>query len=225
MSTVRLKASHLRGTTAIKVCNLVMQEVEKAMIQFYREHIPNIIAPDKDYSRLPMVRLFNQSDLVSFIQPGPGARHSCGSIYSSSPVENFLHPKGKDFILLFDDTLRIDIKWEVEPYEYKYVPYAASWTSVEISMICLDRQKFLDALHIEPDTKIPPYVDILGNTIHIGDVVCITARDTTQLFLDKVKSLTPYSIVLENGRSISYNSEYNNKIVVVSNLPSKLLKK
>jgi hypothetical protein len=225
MNTVRLKASHLRGTTAVKVCNLIMQEVEKVMIQFYREHIPNIIIQDNDYSLLPMVRLFNQSDLVSFLQPWRDAHHSCGYIYSSSPVESFLHPKGKDFILLFDDTLRIDIKWDTEKYEYKYIPYASSWTGVEVSMICLDRQKLLDALHIEPDTKIPAYVDIVGNPIHIGDVVCITTRDTTRLFLDKVKNLTPYSIVLENGRSISYKAEYDNKIVVISDLQSNLLKK
>ena len=212
----KLKISHVRGKLAITICAKLTEAVEKAIYDFYTEHIPGIVSPMKDRMVAPTIRFYNQSDLISFLQPWRQGRSTSGSVYSSVFVEDLPYPKISDIILLFDDTIRIDIEWTAEQYNYKYVSGAASSFDVEISIICLDRQKFLDSLGIEPELEIPQYVDILGNPVSIGDIICITSRDTTQLYLDKVKNLTPYSIVLENGRSITHKTGYENKLVVVS---------
>ena len=216
MSTGKLKVSHLRGATAIKVCAKVSQVLKDAIKSFYKEHISNLITGDNDQF-FPLITITNQSDLVNFLKPWQDGKKTSGHVYSSTPVEQFPQRKFNDFILLFDDTIRIEFELSAEKYEYKYVPFACTWVSVYIHAICIDRQKFLDALDIEPELDIPEYVDILGNRIYVGDIVCITARETTQLYIDKVKKLTPYSIVLENGGSIAHKSGYDNRIVVVNN--------
>ena len=48
--------------------------------------------------------------------------------------------------------------------------------------------------------------------LHVGENVLVS------LYLDKVKKLTPRSIVLENGTNIRYQPEYENKLVIVSDL-------
>jgi hypothetical protein len=50
----------------------------------------------------------------------------------------------------------------------------------------------------------------------IGDIVCVSCRDAARLYIDKVKNLTPYSIVLENGRCITRKTGYDNELVVVT---------
>lgn len=214
-NTGKLKISHVRGKIATRICVMLTEAVEKALNDFYVEHIPNIVSPHANRLVVPMFRFYNQSDIVGFLQPWGSGRTTAGSIYSRTPVNELPHRKIKDFILLFDDTIRIDIEWTSEEYEYKYVPMAASSIDVHVSMICLDRQKFLDSLHIEPDLEIPKYVDIIGNIVHEGDVICVSAHEGTRLYLDKVKKLTPYSITTENGKTIKYDADYSNKLVVI----------
>lgn len=216
MSTGKLKISHIRGATAVKACTKVSQVMKDAIIAFYKEHIPNIVTGGDDTNLLPVITMSNQSELVSFLKPWRDGKEIIGRVYSSTPVEQFPQPKFKDFILLFNDTLRIEFELTAEKYDYKYVPFACTWVGVRIHAICLDRQKFLDALDIEPELEIPEYVDILGNPVSVGDIVCITARETARLYIDKVKKLTPYSIVLENGGSIVNNPGYDNRLVVVT---------
>lgn len=214
MST-RLKISNVRGGTAIKICNLLTAAVEDALCSYYVQHIPGIISPDDERAIVPVIRFHNQSDLIGFLQPWGNGRETCGTIYSSVPYEHLPYRGIKDFILLFDDTIRIDIKWTSEKYEYRYIPKAVSSIHVEISMVCLDRQKFLDALHMEPDTEIPSYMDITGRRVHEGDVICISRHEGTRLYLDKVKRITQYSIITEDGRHIKHEPGYENKLVVI----------
>ena len=222
-STGKLKISQVRGKIATRICVILTEAVEKAINDFYVDHIPQMVSP-REHLVVPMIRFYNQSDVIRFLQPWGLGRSTAGSIYSRTPVENLPHRKLKDFILLFDDTIRIDIEWTSEKYEYKYVPMASSTTDVHVSMICLDRQKFLDSLHIEPDLEIPKYVDIVGNIIHEGDVICVSGHDGTSLYLDKVKKLTPYSITTDNGKVIKYDVNYSNKLVVINDSKSNLSK-
>lgn len=215
MSTGKLKISHLRGTTAVKVCIKISQVIKDAITSFYKEHIPNLITGDDGDRFLPLITITNQAELIRFLEPSRGGKTLRGSIYSSTPVEQLPYQKLNESILLFNDTICIEFKWTAEKYNYKYVPQAASWIGVDIQVTCLDRQKFLDSLDIEPELEIPRYVDILGKPVSVGDIICVSSMDTTRLYLDKVKKLTPYSIVLENGGSIAYKSGYENKLVVI----------
>ena len=225
MSTGKLKITHLHGATSKKVCVFISQILKDTIKSFYKEHIPNLITGDDDqfFPRitednedrfLPLITITNQAELIRFLRPSSDGKKISGSVYSSAPVEQFPQQKFNDFILLFNDTVRIDFECTVEKYNYKYVPRAASWIKVNIHVICLDRQKFLDSLNIEPELNVPQYVDILGKPVSVGDIICVSSMNTARLYLDKVKKLTPYSIVLENGGVIAYKSGYENKLVV-----------
>jgi len=216
MSTGKLKISHVRGSTAVKVCAKVSQVMKDAMTAFYKEHVPGLITGGEDARLLPWIIMSNQSDLTSFLQPWRDGKEIIGRVYSSTPVEQFPQQKFNDFILLFNDTVRVDFECTVEKYDYPYVPLAVSWVLVKAHAVCLDRQKFLDSLDIELELEIPKYVDILGNPVSIGDIVCVSCRDAARLYIDKVKNLTPYSIVLENGRCITHKTGYDNELVVVT---------
>lgn len=211
ISTGKLRISHVRGKIATRICGMLTEAIENALMNFYKEHIPQIVSE----IMLPMIRFDNQSDITYFLKPRCNERTVSGYIYSSTRVENLPYRKLNDFILLFDDTIRIDIKWTSEKYEYNHVPMAVSKTEVYISIICLDRQKFLDSLHIEPDLEIPKYVDILDNVVHEGDIICVSEHEGARLYLDRVKKLTPYSITTDNGKVIKYDDECSNKLVVI----------
>lgn len=211
ISTGKLKISHVRGKIATNICGMLTEAIENALMNFYKVHIPQIVPK----IMLPMIRFDNQSDITYFLKPQGNERTVSGRIYSSIPVENLPYQKLDDFILLFDDTIRIDIKWTSDKYEYNHVPMAVSKTEVYISIICLDRQKFLDSLHIEPDLEIPKYVDILDNVVHEGDIICVSEHEGSRLYLDRVKKLTPYSITTDNGKVIKYDDECSNKLVVI----------
>lgn len=213
MSTNKLKISHLRGVTSKKVCVLISQILKDTIKSFYKEHIPNLITGDDDQF-FPMITITNQEELIRFLRPSSDGKKINGSVYSSTPVEQLPYQKLNESILLFNDTIRVKFEWIAEKYIYKYVPRAASWIKVNIHVTCLDRQKFLDSLNIEPELNVPQYVDILGKPVSVGDIICVSSMNTARLYLDKVKKLTPYSIVLENGGVITYKAGYENKLVV-----------
>lgn len=227
MSTGKLKISHLRGATSKKVYEFVSRILKGTIKSFYKEHIPNLITGDDDqfFPRItednedwffPLITITNQTELIRFLQPSSDGKKINGSVYSSAPVEQLPYQKLNESILLFNDSIRVKFEWTAEKYNYKYIPHAASWIKVNIHVSCLDRQKFLDSLDIEPELNIPQYIDILGNPVSVGDIICISSMNTPQLFLDKVKKLTPYSIVLENGGRITHKPGYDNRLVVVT---------
>lgn len=225
MSTGKLKITHLHGATSKKVCVFISQILKDTIKSFYKEHIPNLITGDDDqfFPRitednedrfLPLITITNQAELIRFLRPSSDGKQLRGNVYSSTPVEQLPYQKLNESVLLFNDTIRVKFEWTAEKYNYKYVPRAASWIKVNIHVICLDRQKFLDSLNIEPELNVPQYVDILGKPVSVGDIICVSSMNTVRLYLDKVKKLTPYSIVLENGGVIVYKSGYENKLVV-----------
>ena len=160
-------------------------------------------------------RITNQSDLKFFINKGRLVWNT--NWWVSEVTATHKDNVVEDFTLMFNDSVRLDVSAE---YKGKLTHYNCTNTYyVRVIVTILDEQMFLDSLGVQPVKDPPRYVDILGNVVHVGDVVVISGHTGARLYLDKVKKLTPRSIVLENGTNIRYQSGYENKLVVVSDLP------
>lgn len=214
---MKLKKSHLTGQTAIQVANIITQEFEKIIPEFISSIIGQPITPKECYiraDRLLYPTITTQSTLKYFINKG---RYVWSTNWWVREV-TATHKDGKveDFTLMFDDSVRLDVCAE---YRGKPATWKTDTYYVKVTLTILDEQKFLDSLGVQPVKDPPRYVDILGNVAHVGDVVVMSGHTGARLYLDKVKKLTPRSIVLENGTNIRYQPEYENKLVVVSGLP------
>lgn len=213
MNTSKLKVSDIRGTTAIKVVSKFNTIVKGAIYEFYRNHIPGVMV---DGIPCITVHVDNQSDMTRLLRSQ--TQINFGSVLSSFPIKDAKNVD--DFILIFDDTVRIDFKGEPTVYFHRWNP-SKIWELVKtrynmnIKLTILDKQGFLDALDIIPDKSIPKYVDITGKPIHEGDVICVSSGEGSRLYLDKVKKLTPYSITTDNGKVIKNHIGYKNELVVI----------
>lgn len=215
---MKLKKSHLTGQTAIQAANIITQEFEKIIPEFIASIIGPSITPKECYIRADRLLhpvITTQSTLKYFINKG---RYVWSTNWWVTKVTaTHKDDKVEDFTLMFNDSVRLDVS-----AEYKGKPIAWDGTDtyyVRVIVTILDEQMFLDSLGVQPVKDPPRYVDILGNVVHVGDVVVMSGHTGARLYLDKVKKLTPRSIVLENGTNIRYQSEYENKLVVVSGLP------
>lgn len=215
---MKLKKSHLTGQTAIQAANIITQEFEKVIPEFIASVIGPSITPKECHvsnNRLLHPVITNRSDLKYFINKG---RYEwCTNWWVAKVIATHKDDNVEDFTWMFNDSVRLDVI-----AEYKGNPVAWNGTDtyyVHVIVTILDEQKFLDSLGIQPVKDPPRYVDILGNVVHVGDVVVISGHTGARLYLDKVKKLTPRSIVLENGTNIPYRVDYDNRLVVVSDLP------
>lgn len=215
---MKLKKSHLTGQTAIQAANIITQEFEKIIPEFIASIIGPSITPKECYIRADRLLhpvITNQSDLKFFINKGRYVWNT--NWWVDKVTATHKDDKVEDFTLMFNDSVRLDVS-----AEYKGNPIAWNGTDtyyVRVIVTILDEQMFLDSLGVQPVKDPPRYVDILGNEVHVGDIVVISGHTGARLYLDKVKKLTPRSIVLENGTNIRYQPEYKNKLVVVSGLP------
>ena len=215
---MKLKKSHLTGQTAIQAANIITQEFEKVIPGFISDLIGPAINPKECYvraDRLLHPTVYNQASLRLFINKGRLVWNTNWWVdkVTATHKNNIV----EDFTLMFNDSVRLDVR-----AEYKGKPICWPGTDtyyVQVIVTILDEQMFLDSLGVQPVKDLPRYVDILGNVVHVGDVVVISGHTGARLYVDKVKKLTPRSIVLENGTSIRYQSGYENKLVVVSGLP------
>lgn len=214
---MRLKKSHLTGQTAIQVANIITQEFEKVIPGFISNLIGQPITPKECYVRAdrllyPVIR--TQSDIKYFINK---RCHVWGTNWWVSEV-TATHKDGKveGSTLMFNDSVRLDVCAE---YRGKPATWKTDTYYVKVIASILNEQMFLDSLGIQPVKEPPQYVDILGNEVHIGDVVVISGGTGARLYVDKVRKLTPRSIVLEGGTNIPYRVDYDNRLVVVSDLP------
>lgn len=213
---MKLKKSHLTGQTAIQAANIITNEFEKVIPEFIASIIGQPITPKECFiiaGRLLHPTITNQSTLKYFINKGRYVWHTnwlVGEIIATHKDD-----KVEGFTLMFNDSVKLDVS-----AEYKGIPATCKTHTyyVKVIITILDEQKFLDSLGIQPVKDPPRYVDILGNEVHVGDVVAMSAHTGARLYLDKVKKLTPRSIVLENGTNIRYQPEYENKLVVISDL-------
>ena len=214
---MKLKKSHLTGRTAIQAANIITQEFERVIPGFIASVIGPSITPTECYIRADRLLhpvITNQSSLKFFIDKGRLVWATNWWVDEVTAAHN--DAKVEDFTLMFNDTVRVYVRAE---YRGKPATWKVDTYYVHVVVTILDEQKFLDSLGIQPVKDPPRYVDILGNVVHVGDVVAMSAHTGARLYLDKVKKLTPRSIVLENGTNIRYQPEYENKLVVVSDLP------
>lgn len=214
---MKLKKSHLTGQTAIQAANIITQEFEKVIPEFIASIIGQPIIPKECYviaDRLLYPTITTQSTLRYFISK---ERYVwCTNWWVSEVIATHKNGTIEDFMLMFNDSVRLDVCAE---YRGKPATWKTNTYYVKVTLTILDEQMFLDSLGIQPVKDPPRYVDILGNEVHVGDMVAMSAHMGARLYLDKVKKLTPRSIVFENGTNIPYRDDYKNKLVVVSNLP------
>lgn len=213
---MKLKKSHLTGQTAIHAANIITREFEKVIPEFITSIIGQPITPKECYvraDRLLYPTITTQATLKYFINKG---RHVWSTNWWVGKV-TATHKDGKveDFTLMFDDSVRLDV---VAEYRGKPATWKTDTYYVKVIATILNEQMFLDSLGVQPVKEPPRYVDILGNEVHVGDVVVISGSMGARLYVDKVKKLTPRSIVLEGGTNIPYRADYENKLVVVSDL-------
>lgn len=213
---MKLKKSHLTGQTAIQAANIITQEFEKVIPEFIASIIGQPITPKECFiiaGRLLHPTITNQSTLKYFINKGRYVWHT--NWFVDEVIANHKDDKVEDFTLMFNDSVRLDV---IAEYRGKPATWKTNTYYVKVILTIIDEQKFLDSLGIQPVKDPPRYVDILGNEVHVGDVVVMSAHTGARLYLDKVKKLTPRSIVLENGTNIRYQPEYENKLAVVLDL-------
>lgn len=217
---MKLKKSHLTGQTAIQAANIITREFERVIPGFIASVIGERIIPNKCYvnaDRLLYPIITTQATLKYFIDKGRYVWNT--NWWVDEVTATHKDNKVEDFILMFNDTIRVDVQAE-------YAGKPATWNGtntyyVKVIITILDEQKFLDSLGIQPVKDPPRYVDILGNEVHTGDVVVVSGGMGARLYVDKVKKLTPRSIVLDGGTNIPYRADYDNRLVVVSDLPYK----
>lgn len=211
----KLTKRHLRGATAQKVIDKINCILKDEFSLFYEKVFPKGTIKRGNMSVYDYPNIGNRADLMSFINRGQ--RNWSSFVLSESEL---LEEDLKHTLLLCDDTLHIEISIEPRIFNHWYREFPNTVVyDIHINISIIDQNLFLDSLEIEPDETIPEYVDIIGNRIHVGDVVVVGCSNNARLFLDKVKKLTPFSIVLENGSFIKNDEYYKFKIAVVSNVP------
>jgi hypothetical protein len=215
---MKLKKSHLTGQTAIQAANIITREFEKVIPGFIASVIGPSITPERCWinaDRLLYPVITTQGTLRYFIDKG---RHVwITNWWVREVTANHKDDKVEDFTLMFNDSVRLDV---IAEYRGKPATWAGTDTYyVKVIATILNEQMFLDSLGIQPIKEPPRYVDILGNEVHTGDVVVVSGGMGARLYVDKVKKLTPRSIVLDGGTNIPYKVDYDNRLVVVSDLP------
>lgn len=215
---MKLKKSHLTGQTAIQAANIITREFEKVIPEFITNVIGPSITPEKCWinaDRLLYPVITTQSTLRYFIDKGRYVWSTNWWVREVTATHQ--NDKVEDFTLMFDDSVRLDV---IAEYRGKPATWAGTDTYyVKVIATILNEQMFLDSLGIQPIKEPLRYVDILGNEVHTGDVVVISGGMGARLYVDKVRKLTPRSIVLDGGTNIPYRVDYDNRLVVVSDLP------
>ena len=214
---MKLKKTHLTGQTAIQAANIITREFERVIPEFISNMIGPSITPNECFiraDRLLYPVITTQSTLRYFIDKEQYVW--CTNWWVSEVTATHKDDKVEDFMLMFNDSVRLDVRAE---YRGKPATWKTNTYYVKVTLTILDEQLFLDSLGIQPVKESPRYVDILGNEVHVGDVVVISGSIHARLYVDKVKKLTPRSIVLEGGTNIPYRADYDNRLVVVSDLP------
>lgn len=211
----KLTKRHLRGVTAQKVIDKINGILKDAFSMFYENVFPKGTIKRGSMSIYDYPHLENRADLISFVNRC--TRNWVGFVLSESEL---IEEDLKHTLLLCDDTLHIEISIEPRIFNswYKEFPNTLVY-DIHVHINIIDLGLFLNTLGIEPNEDIPEYVDIIGNRIHVGDVVVVGCSGNARLFLDKVKKLTPFSIILENGSFIKNDEVCKFKIAVVSNVP------
>lgn len=211
----KLTKRHLRGATAQKVIDKINGILKDEFSLFYEKVFPKGTINHGNISIYDYPNIENRAALMSFINRGQ--RNWSSFVLSESEL---LEDDLKHTLLLCNDTLHIEISIKPRIFNpwYKDFPNTSVY-DIHVHINVIDLELFLNTLGIEPDKGIPEYFDIIGNRIHVGDVVVVGCSSNARLFLDKVKKLTPFSIMLENGSFIKNDEVCKFKIAVVSNVP------
>lgn len=223
MNINKLRLSNLRGNTAKMAILAINNEFEKFFKEYFNKITNGLITytPDDKYHPInysPFPSVSSQSDIIRLVRRQD--MHWTKIIFVKDH-DNMLFVKGyTEELLLFNDSMHVLIRVTPRiPDIYKgYKSNGITSYDIIFNATIFDKQGFLDSLGIEPNMATPHYVDILNNPIRIGDIVCVTTRDTNRLYIDKVKKLTPYSIILENNHNIPNKDGYDNKIIIINDL-------
>lgn len=213
---MRLKISHIRGTTAVKVTEILNKILFDEFKKFYDEIFTSYKLGSKvilGNSRIDAPWFDNQSDVLHFLH---GGRTWSGIVFSEDEPENY---ESKNYTrCLLNDTLTIEIK--LQPIKYNIWANNNEITSfiaydVNAKLHVIDRNLLLDSLNIEPDLNIPEYVDVVGNPIHVGDTVVYSNMGSSKLRVSKIKKFSPYSISLMDGSIIKNDKTYSTKLAII----------